>query len=93
MHVPLTVFSCSQCLKEKLTLFIIQDKLLEEADDFYDFRLRSADLVRDVVYLVGATKCFGQLFSMLNQEGVSPSWDVTEATLFIMAAVAKHIDV
>lgn len=68
------------------------DKLLDENDDFYDFRLRVSELVRDVVGLVGATQCYIHLFSLLSNVKNPPTWDVTEATLFVMSAIAKNID-
>ena len=64
---------------------------MESSSDFYDFRLRASDLVRDVVFLVGATECFCHLFSLLTNVTTPPTWDVTEATLYIMTAVAKLI--
>ncbi|XP_030630141.1 transportin-3 isoform X1 [Chanos chanos] len=62
----------------------------EDTDDFGEFRMRVSDLVKDVIFLVGSTECFSQLFSTLR-EG-NPPWEVTEAVLFIMAAIAKSVD-
>ena len=69
-----------------------QDKILDSSDDFYEFRLRASELVRDVVYVVGASECFVHLFSTLNNNEAIPTWDVTEATLFIMSSIAKYVD-
>ncbi|KAH8032052.1 hypothetical protein HPB51_022800 [Rhipicephalus microplus] len=62
-----------------------------DKDDFGDFRNRVAELIKDVVYLVGSANCFRQMFENLKNQGASATWDVTEATLFAMAAVAKNI--
>uniref|UniRef100_A0A673HFP5 Transportin-3 n=1 Tax=Sinocyclocheilus rhinocerous TaxID=307959 RepID=A0A673HFP5_9TELE len=62
----------------------------EDTDDFGEFRMRVSDLVKDVIFLVGSMECFSQLYSTLK-EG-NPPWEVTEAVLFIMAAIAKSID-
>ena len=71
---------------------LLQDKILDKNDDFSDFRLRAAELVRDTVYLVGSTECFAHLFSLLSSNESMATWDVTEATLFVMSAIAKHVD-
>lgn len=62
----------------------------EDTDDFGEFRVRVSDLVKDVIFLVGSMECFSQLYSTLR-EG-NPPWEVTEAVLFIMSAIAKSID-
>ncbi|MFT7814910.1 transportin-3 [Arapaima gigas] len=62
----------------------------EDTDDFGEFRMRVSDLVKDVIFLVGSMECFSQLYSTLK-EG-NPPWEVTEAVLFIMAAIAKSVD-
>uniref|UniRef100_H2ZAX9 Transportin-3 n=1 Tax=Ciona savignyi TaxID=51511 RepID=H2ZAX9_CIOSA len=62
------------------------DKILDENDDFSDFRSRAAELVRDVVFLVGPTECFIHLFSMLT----STTWDVTGGDhCFIMTSIVQ----
>lgn len=62
----------------------------DEADDFWEFRLRVSDLVKDVIFLVGPAECFAQLFATLKDS--NPPWEVTEAVLFIMSAIGKSID-
>lgn len=62
-----------------------------ERDDFGDFRNRVSELIKDVVYLVGSANCFQQMFANLKNQGASATWEVTEATLFAMAAVAKNV--
>ncbi|XP_048864276.1 transportin-3-like isoform X2 [Brienomyrus brachyistius] len=61
----------------------------EDTDDFGEFRMRVSDLVKDIVFLVGSVECFSQLYATLK-EG-NPPWEVTEAVLFIMAAIARSV--
>lgn len=63
--------------------------LLEDRDDFKDFRLKVSDLIKDVVFIVGSCSCFKQMFINLQSPGVT--WDSSEAALFIMQAVAKNV--
>ncbi|KAF5284574.1 hypothetical protein FQR65_LT02400 [Abscondita terminalis] len=63
--------------------------LLEDGDDFKDFRLKVSDLIKDVVFIVGSSNCFRQMFLNLQVPGVT--WDSSEASLFVMQAVAKNI--
>ncbi|KAK3097484.1 hypothetical protein FSP39_010037 [Pinctada imbricata] len=60
-------------------------------DDFGEFRLRVSELIKDVIFIVGSSSCFTQMFENLKSQSDSTSWDVTEASLFIMTAVAKNI--
>ncbi|KAJ8315715.1 hypothetical protein KUTeg_007865 [Tegillarca granosa] len=63
----------------------------DDSDDFGEFRLRVSELIKDVVFIVGSSSCFTQMFENLRTQSPSTSWDVTESTLFIMTAVAKNI--
>ncbi|XP_035206392.1 transportin-3-like, partial [Stegodyphus dumicola] len=63
----------------------------EEGDDFSEFRRRVSDLIKDVVFIIGSSKCFQQMFENLRCQGNLATWDTTEASLFIMGAVAKSI--
>lgn len=63
--------------------------LLEDGDDFKGFRNKVSDLIKDVVFIVGSTNCFRQMFMNLQAPGVT--WDSSEAALFIMQAVAKKL--
>lgn len=63
--------------------------LLEDGDDFKDFRVKVCDLIKDVVFIVGSVNCFRQMFVNLQADGVT--WDASEAALFIMQAVAKKM--
>ncbi|KAF5302301.1 hypothetical protein FQA39_LY10340 [Lamprigera yunnana] len=63
--------------------------LLEDGDDFKDFRSKVTDLIKDVVFIVESSNCFRQMFLNLQHPGIT--WDSTEASLFIMQAIAKNI--
>lgn len=63
--------------------------ILEDGDDFKDFRLKVSDLIKDVVFVVGSSSCFRQMFINLQTPGVT--WDISESALFVMQAVAKNI--
>lgn len=45
-------------------------------------------LIKDVVFIVGSSSVFRQMFSVLNPD---ITWEQTEAALFVMQAVAKNI--
>jgi transportin-3 len=62
---------------------------LEDGDDFPDFRMKVSELIRDVVFIVGSSNCFRQMFISLQSPGTT--WDSSEAALFIMQSVAKNI--
>lgn len=63
--------------------------LLEDGDEFKDFRSKVSDLIKDVVFIVGSSSCFRQMFINLQTPGVT--WDASEAALFVMQAVAKNV--
>ncbi|XP_070539739.1 transportin-3-like [Ptychodera flava] len=63
----------------------------DEKDDFGDFRIRVSELIKDVVFLVGSSTCFKQMFEALAAQGPNTSWETTEAALFVMSAVAKNV--
>ncbi|KAJ1519674.1 hypothetical protein ONE63_004939 [Megalurothrips usitatus] len=75
---------CHHCQMEQ-----DHDGLLEEGDDFLDFRIKVSELIKDVVFIVGSSNCFRQMFLNLQVPGVT--WDASEAALFVMQAVAKNI--
>lgn len=62
---------------------------MDDVDDFADFRNKVSELIKDVVFIVGSSNCFRQMFLSLQSTGVT--WDATEAALFVMQAVAKNI--
>ncbi|XP_059617123.1 transportin-3 [Phlebotomus argentipes] len=63
--------------------------LIEEGDLFMDFRRKVCELTKDVVFIVGSSHCFKQMFFSL--QGPNVTWESSEAALFIMSAVAKNI--
>ena len=75
---------CNHCQMEP-----DHDGLLDEGDDFQDFRLKVSELIKDVVFIVGSSNCFRQMFLNLQVPGVT--WDASEAALFVMQSVAKNI--
>lgn len=67
----------------------MQDGLLEEGEDFLDFRHKVSELIKDVIFIIGSASCFRQMFIDLQSPAVT--WDASEAALFVMQAVAKNI--
>ncbi|XP_049868281.1 transportin-3 [Pectinophora gossypiella] len=63
-------------------------QLPEEGDEFFDFRVKVMELIKDVVFIVGSSSVFRQMFAALQHDA---SWEHTEAALFVMQAVAKNI--
>ncbi|KAK7861760.1 hypothetical protein R5R35_010783 [Gryllus longicercus] len=66
-----------------------QTGILEDGDDFADFRVKVSELVKDLAFIPGATNCFHLMFLSLQQPNVT--WRFTEAALFVMKAIAKQI--
>uniref|UniRef100_T1JHK8 Transportin-3 n=1 Tax=Strigamia maritima TaxID=126957 RepID=T1JHK8_STRMM len=77
---------CRQCQMEPDL-----DGIPEEGDDFADFRIRVSELIKDVVFIVGSSNCFQQMFNNLKNQENNATWDMSEASLFVMSAVAKNI--
>ena len=80
------------------------DGILEEGEDFSEFRSRVVELIKDVVFIVGSANVFSHMFAFLrststglggNVSGIPQSgglgWEVGEAALFIMCAVARNL--
>ena len=63
--------------------------LLDDQDDFRDFRSKVSELVFDIVYIVGLNNCFQKMFGNLQTQ--TQVWEDMEATLFIMSTIAKNI--
>ncbi|XP_014219167.1 transportin-3-like [Copidosoma floridanum] len=78
---------CKHCQMESDHLGV-----LEENEEFVEFRSAVEDLIKDVIFIVGSSHCFRQMFNVLmdGSQG-EPAWEVTEAALFVMKAVAKNI--
>lgn len=60
-----------------------------KSDDFGEFRLKSSDLVADVVFIVEANKCFEKIYMTLQSPNTT--WYELEASLYIMCSFAKSI--
>ncbi|XP_033225637.1 transportin-3 isoform X2 [Belonocnema kinseyi] len=84
---------CKHCQMEPDHLGLVED--VSGGEEFADFRTRVSELIKDVVFVVGSSHCFRQMFFTLTGEGSgdqpTPTWDSTEASLFVMQAVAKNI--
>ncbi|XP_060821726.1 transportin-3 [Bombus pascuorum] len=87
---------CRHCQMEPDHLGLVEEGA--GGEEFADFRNRVSDLIKDVVFVVGSSHCFRQMFSSLTggpgpqgQPNHVPTWDSTEAALFVMQAVAKNI--
>ncbi|CAB3235324.1 unnamed protein product [Arctia plantaginis] len=63
-------------------------QLPEEGEEFYEFRSKVMGLIKDVVFIVGSSSVFRQMFATLQAD---ISWEQTEAALFIMQSVGKNI--
>lgn len=77
---------CRHCQMEVDT-----EGVLEDGEDFPEFRNRCVELIKDVVFIVGSSTIFRRMFE--NLKGVDPGreWYILEATIFVMSAVAKMI--
>lgn len=62
-----------------------------EVDDFEEFRTRCSELISDIAFIVGPTNVYHEMFKTLQGDGSGTSWEVTEASLYVMAAVSKQI--
>ncbi|KAM3963766.1 transportin 3 [Aphomia sociella] len=63
-------------------------QLPEEGDEFFEFRMKVMGLIKDVVFIIGSSCVFRQMFATLHAD---ISWEQTEAALFVMQSVAKNI--
>lgn len=70
---------------------ILQDTILAQQDDFYEFRERVQELIKDVVFICGSKLCFEQMAHVLQTPDVTKNWNLLEAALFIMQSVAKNL--
>ncbi|KAH0552027.1 transportin-3 [Cotesia glomerata] len=86
---------CKHCQMEPDYLGILEQDISSE--DFFLFRNRVSELIKDVVFIVGSSHCFREMFARINgahRDGIpvpAPTWDSVEAALFIMQAVAKNV--
>ncbi|XP_019854788.1 PREDICTED: transportin-3-like [Amphimedon queenslandica] len=64
-------------------------ELPDDKDDFMDFRLTVAEVLRDSVFIIGSVNCFERLYSVFRTPG--QSWIVLESCLYLMHSVASSI--
>ncbi|XP_069157959.1 transportin-3 isoform X2 [Procambarus clarkii] len=67
------------------------ESILVQQDDFYEFRERVQELIKDVVFICGSKLCFQQMAHILQSPDVTKNWNLMEAALFIMQSVAKNL--
>lgn len=67
------------------------ESILVQQDDFYEFRERVQELIKDVVFICGSKLCFQQMAHILQSPDISKNWNLMEAALFIMQSVAKNL--
>ncbi|WAR09032.1 TNPO3-like protein [Mya arenaria] len=84
-------YKLSEDLYQKNTPELNEEGTLDTSDDFFDFRMRVSELIKDVIFIVGSSTCFTHMFQNLKNQTSETTWDVSEASLFIMQAVAKNI--
>ena len=65
--------------------------LLEEGEDFTEFRNRVVELIKDVVFIVGSANVFKHMFAFLATCHQNNSWESSEAALFIMVSLGLGI--
>ncbi|XP_012271220.1 transportin-3 isoform X2 [Orussus abietinus] len=87
---------CRHCQMEPDHLGLVEEG--GGGEEFAEFRMKVSELIKDVVFVVSSSHCFRQMFSNLTggpgpqgQPAHPPTWDSTEAALFVMQAVAKNI--
>ena len=47
-----------RCLNMSGTNSIFQNELPDEKDDFFEFRNNVAEVIRDIIFIVGSVECF-----------------------------------
>ena len=68
------------------------DGLLDDNDDFADFRAGLAECVKDVVYVIGTDRVLRGVLGVLQSlDQVTATWDETDAALFVVTAVARLV--
>uniref|UniRef100_T1JH21 Transportin-3 n=1 Tax=Strigamia maritima TaxID=126957 RepID=T1JH21_STRMM len=65
--------------------------IIEDDDDFSDFRMRISDLMKDVVVIVGSLNCFRKIFNDLGNQASNATWNMSESSLFVMSTIAKDV--
>ncbi|GMT13539.1 hypothetical protein PFISCL1PPCAC_4836, partial [Pristionchus fissidentatus] len=66
--------------------------LPSSGSELTDFRLKAAESVKDVVYIVGTDKCVVMMFNlMVESAAAGASWEDTEAALFIISQFLSNL--
>ncbi|MCL4123759.1 UNVERIFIED_CONTAM: hypothetical protein GTU68_064559 [Idotea baltica] len=65
--------------------------ILLEQDDFFEFRERVQELIKDVAFICGSKHFFQQMARLLQMPETIKHWNYTEAALFIMQSIAKSL--
>lgn len=63
--------------------------LLIRTISLQEFRYKVCDVIKDVVFIVGSSNCFKQMYSLLQQP--NNTWESMEAALFVMTNIARNI--
>uniref|UniRef100_A0A914X9R9 Exportin-1/Importin-beta-like domain-containing protein n=1 Tax=Plectus sambesii TaxID=2011161 RepID=A0A914X9R9_9BILA len=63
----------------------------DENEEFNEFRRKTIETLKDVIFVVSTDSCVKSMFSILQAQGANSTWDETEAALFIITAVAKNL--
>ncbi|KAB7503111.1 Transportin-3 [Armadillidium nasatum] len=65
--------------------------ILMEQDDFFEFRERVQELIKDVSFICGSKHIFQQMSHLLQTPETMKHWNYMEAALFIMQSIAKSL--
>uniref|UniRef100_T1IH38 Importin N-terminal domain-containing protein n=1 Tax=Strigamia maritima TaxID=126957 RepID=T1IH38_STRMM len=85
--VKLITSLCRLCRLESSS----NNVLLDDNDDFSEFRTEGSELIKHVVFIVGSFDCFRQMFNDLKNQMNGTTWNESESSLFVMCAVASDI--
>lgn len=66
-----------------------QEGIIQEGEVFFDFRKKVAEVITDVVFIIGSSNVFKTMFMTLQDPTVT--WERSEAALFVMEMVARNI--
>lgn len=62
-----------------------------ENDDLCEFRRKVSEVIKDVVFIIGSSSLFKDMYTILQNKNPPPSWEEAESALFIMSVVAKNV--
>lgn len=67
----------------------LQEGPLSSSEEFYDFRRKAAEIVEDIIFVVGPINVFQHLAKQFTDES---SWEAKESCLFLLYHVSRSID-